>query len=581
MPPSHFSSSQNGVSVDSEIQLSIEALHNDFFLGIGGDESGLISFIDAWGSLCDKIESTRDLLQPETLQQAYTLSEIVKAVTSSMLELETDIDTFTNDFSTDVTKLFADLALVEPCGNSTTGNVSDTTSTLPHISAAYEWLMSNLHNPYPSKEVRSQIALSNGVSRKIVDSWFVDARKRIGWNKFCKLHFNSRKEMVDAATTFFSGIPMASTSNEPAKVSPSSEELSFIFISLETRAKNLYSNEHGEYTDFDSEISHRGRKRSASADVQLAKRKYCRSSSAYPSPPASIQGSPGPALLSRDSSHVREGSTSPSNFDGLSCHYPMPHTVTSHVSQPLFSKRKRDDSCPETLDVPLSKRARRTVSAPSQSNDNVLTPVLNTWPTSLHVENFDFSVDMPPAVTTVRLAQNIEWDATSFEQIIASLQREDTPALSEAGSSPSITSPSLADSPALEYSSNLDFTTYHDPANQALLSVESEPLIFYNGYNNTPDASTDLFSTLLQPSEQYDMSLAPLDIIPNSWLSPLDQDNLNSWSLPATDKGLLSMGGQTPFYQPAIPTLDERMAKLLRAQQLREELRKLEQDIQA
>nr|AAB22022.1 A42 mating-type factor beta 4-1 gene product [Coprinus cinereus, Peptide Partial, 44 aa] [Coprinopsis cinerea] len=44
------------------------------------------------------------------------------------------------------------------------------------------WLKDNWYNPYPSPQVRSSIAKQTGASRKDIDAWFIDARKRIGWN---------------------------------------------------------------------------------------------------------------------------------------------------------------------------------------------------------------------------------------------------------------------------------------------------------------------------------------------------------------------------------------------------------------
>nr|pir a 1-2 protein - inky cap (Coprinus cinereus) [Coprinopsis cinerea] len=45
---------------------------------------------------------------------------------------------------------------------------------------AVGWLYQNLHNPYPSPQVRESIATKSKSPRKDVDNWFVDARRRIG-----------------------------------------------------------------------------------------------------------------------------------------------------------------------------------------------------------------------------------------------------------------------------------------------------------------------------------------------------------------------------------------------------------------
>ncbi|KZT02450.1 uncharacterized protein LAESUDRAFT_752160 [Laetiporus sulphureus 93-53] len=54
---------------------------------------------------------------------------------------------------------------------------------------AYQWLLDNLHNPYPSKEVKQWLARNSGVPIRSVDIWFINVRQRIGWTavsqKFC------------------------------------------------------------------------------------------------------------------------------------------------------------------------------------------------------------------------------------------------------------------------------------------------------------------------------------------------------------------------------------------------------------
>ncbi|KAJ3886157.1 HD1 homeodomain mating-type protein Le.a1-6 [Lentinula edodes] len=50
-----------------------------------------------------------------------------------------------------------------------------------YIPPSYTWLLSNLHNPYPSTSIRDSIASSTNTPRRLIDAWFVDVRRRIGW----------------------------------------------------------------------------------------------------------------------------------------------------------------------------------------------------------------------------------------------------------------------------------------------------------------------------------------------------------------------------------------------------------------
>ncbi|XP_006455003.1 HD1 homeodomain transcription factor A mating type protein [Agaricus bisporus var. bisporus H97] len=75
-----------------------------------------------------------------------------------------------------------------------------------YIKQAYSWLMQNLSNPYPPKEVREAIARKAGSDPKHVENWFGDVRKRMGWNGIRKRHFSNKRHLtVAAATAFFGG----------------------------------------------------------------------------------------------------------------------------------------------------------------------------------------------------------------------------------------------------------------------------------------------------------------------------------------------------------------------------------------
>ena len=73
---------------------------------------------------------------------------------------------------------------------------------------------------------------------RVIDAWFVDARKRIGWNALRKTHFcNKRVDIVDAATRFF-----VQGDSKPS-LDPN---IPLQFVAIETRAKELYSDKFTE-----------------------------------------------------------------------------------------------------------------------------------------------------------------------------------------------------------------------------------------------------------------------------------------------------------------------------------------------
>ncbi|KAG6874671.1 hypothetical protein C0992_007044, partial [Termitomyces sp. T32_za158] len=108
----------------------------------------------------------------------------------------------------------------------------------PYTKPSYDWLLSNLHNPYPSRDTRDAISRTSAAARKDVDSWFTDARRRIGWNDARRSYFsNKRAEMVRAASRFYDG--------GGGKVYLS-QDAEYALVSIAKRAQGLYCDKFGE-----------------------------------------------------------------------------------------------------------------------------------------------------------------------------------------------------------------------------------------------------------------------------------------------------------------------------------------------
>ena len=172
----------------------------------------------------------------------------------------------------------------------------------PYIRPAYTWLLSNLHNPYPSKETKATIAEESGSSSsKDVDNWFINIRRRIGWNKLRSKHFeNKRSLIVDAATRFFKEVPQAlhSSKGPTSGIDPKTNYDSE-FKSIENTARDLYPQKLFE-TPLATKLDEPGRDLTPEAkdrtqvecsDVQREAEKLQRLY-AYPTPERSPERSP-------------------------------------------------------------------------------------------------------------------------------------------------------------------------------------------------------------------------------------------------------------------------------------------------
>lgn len=175
-------------------------------------------------------------------------------------------------------------------------------SSPPYIELAYKWLLNNLHNPYPTKGVKDSLSSKAGCNRSSIDAWFIDVRKRIGWNCLRKQQFsNKRVEIVDAATRFF--IQQDSSRILDPNLGPE-------FVAIENAAKDLYAGRYGQSTlaaQLDSAVKDmtpemkaqaRAEERHRRQEVREAKDRAMKDAqvASYPSPNCSPSGTPEPVL---------------------------------------------------------------------------------------------------------------------------------------------------------------------------------------------------------------------------------------------------------------------------------------------
>ncbi|KAF5385403.1 hypothetical protein D9615_001302 [Tricholomella constricta] len=194
-------------------------------------------FISQWSIYADDLQAAIDAgsLSPSTVVTAQALADRTYEVVQSFVELEALSKKLTSSLMDETSSILATLAIDVPTPLSENIN---TTTTPRYIEPSYDWLLENIHDPYPSARVRDAIAQKSGAARKDVDAWFIDARKRIGWNALRKRHFdNKRLNIVDAATRFF----VQDDPNRPLDPTIESE-----FAGIQKAAKDLYADRFAE-----------------------------------------------------------------------------------------------------------------------------------------------------------------------------------------------------------------------------------------------------------------------------------------------------------------------------------------------
>lgn len=101
------------------------------------------------------------------------------------------------------------------------------------VATTSKWLLEHIHNPYPSPQFKASVAEACNCSQNSVHSWFIGARRRVGWTSLCRDQFrNCRADAVDAAYR-------ALVRPDPARPVPAA--IIEGFLAVKANAEGLYS----------------------------------------------------------------------------------------------------------------------------------------------------------------------------------------------------------------------------------------------------------------------------------------------------------------------------------------------------
>jgi hypothetical protein len=242
---------------DSAIRNTLSTVEEDFLESVQAGLDGLNTFAYRWNDLHHEVENAvaLDGLSPATFTLVQTVSSTISTLAEAFLSLHIQEDDLHRNLIDQTQRILDEAsphppshshlrlpksltshdALPSPQGPSSHSFENMTTPTpLPaYIAPAYRWLLKNIHNPYPTDEIKEAIATKTGSSRETVGDWFIRARKKMGWNALCrKHHAKSRKETLDAAYRFFV-VP------DPKR--PLDGDLEYDFAAVLNAAKAMYS----------------------------------------------------------------------------------------------------------------------------------------------------------------------------------------------------------------------------------------------------------------------------------------------------------------------------------------------------
>nr|AGS09350.1 a1 homeodomain mating type protein [Heterobasidion abietinum] len=174
----------------------------------------LKSFYDSWTSLGHDIKyaARHHTLGPDIYSVVEVVSARIQILATEFLDTHLQMHSLTDDFMSELGDTLSRFGLSEDPSlpmisddryhSKKTQSFTDLTTTRPSSSAsAYDWLLDNLHNPYPSPDVKSQLAQAHGLSSKAIGAWFKQVRQEIGWSTLSgEIYSSSRSKTTRAAS---------------------------------------------------------------------------------------------------------------------------------------------------------------------------------------------------------------------------------------------------------------------------------------------------------------------------------------------------------------------------------------------
>ncbi|KAF8846028.1 hypothetical protein BDN67DRAFT_1064535 [Paxillus ammoniavirescens] len=229
-------------SMDDITTCLVRAEHEILTAFSGGTDT-LETYQAAWSSLLDDVTlaSASGKVDSDTWVLAHTVASNVATIADCLLTVNHKQQELTDLLHNDLQCLLGNLSVADstppqPPVSRTLPPQEESSPSGAHptfIATAYSWLLSNLHNPYPSMEAKTEISRSTGCSMLSLNSWFANARRRMGWTELCRDRFRNCK--ADAADAAYRAL----VKEDPQR--PLDPELIHAFMVMKVTAEGLYS----------------------------------------------------------------------------------------------------------------------------------------------------------------------------------------------------------------------------------------------------------------------------------------------------------------------------------------------------
>ena len=220
--------------MDSICQRFLQA-EDDFLLALHLDSQHLSAFAERWETLCADWESHLRKADHETRRlvdgvvgKIEELASDLHLVKSQTLSLEDDLLNGLEDVFASLTLEDKIVTQLNPVPGPTA--LPTTCSKERDAISPTQWLLRNLHNPYPPPHVQFSEGLN--ANCKHTKDWFSKARQRIGWTRLLRDRFaGCRSITTDAAFRAF-------VRDDPNN--PLDDDLKTAFLAIKSHAQLVY-----------------------------------------------------------------------------------------------------------------------------------------------------------------------------------------------------------------------------------------------------------------------------------------------------------------------------------------------------
>lgn len=212
------------------------------------DETLLLPFHSSWSKLEGDLTEmeAQGVVTEDTLTLARVVASRISTVVQCYLDIQREQESLRVTFASSGKGILAELWQPSTSPASSAQSIDERCSSFVAITS--KWLLEHIHNPYPSPQFKTSVAEACGCSQNSVNSWFINARRRIGWTFLCREQFrNCRADAVDAAYRALV---------RPDPVRPLPAATLEAFLAVKANAEELYSFTKTTTTmDFDAVVN--------------------------------------------------------------------------------------------------------------------------------------------------------------------------------------------------------------------------------------------------------------------------------------------------------------------------------------